>query len=410
MLKKYAILSILLLVILPLSRCNTQAKAIRIQAEIQDYIHSDAPIVVGIWPAEVTPATGQFPLFYKEINGPGELTGNSTWVIWENLNGKFAIAAFEDYNHNDFPDEGELLSYADKTPITIDENHTDIYIKIVISTGAPRWDLAGKDLLNRFFQYLNDKNEEIDYLFHPIRYFDFLYYDYDRIVEHIHTTYFSSPTAETYQHHSYILYGISAEGSIAHATLDWVIDLPKSSAISKMKLRSNFILYMDGNEPYIKAINLASINRGIHINTPSTGVGRDSLVQLDWKDESNFVANPTFDWEVRIYSTPASCVSDLYSQPITPFTWSMPLKLYFNSGTIQYPTERVQPPVPLYDRVAHNAPLKYETYNGDKKDFRFNPYCFYMIKIWLHSDDQSYNQKYYEEGPYGILFLPGVKR
>ncbi len=406
MLKKAIILSLLIIPIIFLPRCSTQTNVITIQGEIKNYIHPNAPIVIGLWPASATPATGSFPLFYKELKGPGEFT----WLLWENLDGKFSIAAFEDYNHNDFPDKGELLSYADKTPVTINDKNTDFNVNIVISTGAPRWDIAGRELLNKFFQELNDKNKKIAELFHPIRYFDFQYFDYDRITRYIYDTYFSPPTAETYQHHSYILYGITAAESIANATLDWVIDLPKSSAIAKMKIRSDFILYMDGNKPYIKAINYESINRGIHINTPSTGVDQNSLVTLDWKDESNLVANPTFDVEVRVYSTPTSCVSDLYSGPISPFTWSKPLKLYFNSGTLRYPTSGVQPTYPLFDKVAHNAPLKYETVDGTKKDFRFNPYCYYMVKVWLHSKNPDYDRKYYNDGPYGILFLPGIKR
>ncbi len=389
-----------------ISSCDNQTTGIKIEGSVKNYIHPDAPIVIGLWPADVTPATGTFPAYYKSLNGPGEFV----WFIWDDLEGQFTVAAFEDYNHNKFPDSNELLSYADKTPITIDENNTSFNLNIVISTGAPRWDIAGKDLLNTFFQDLNDKNDDIVLLFHPIRYFDFLAYDYDRITSYIIDTYFSSPTAETYQHHSYVLYGITGAESIANATLDWVIDLPKTYAIAQQKMRSDFIFYMDQNKPYIKAINFESINRGIHINTPSTGVDQASLVTVDWKDESNFVPNPTFDIEVRVYSTPASCVSDLYTTAITPFTWSKPLKLYNNAGTVEYPTRAIQPPYPLFDTVAHNAPLKYETVDGSKKDFVFNPYCYYMVKVWLHSDYPSYSEKYYNEGPYGVLFLPGIKR
>ncbi len=406
--KKLKIISILTLLagMILIISCQGQQNPVIFRGSVTDFLHPDAPIVLGLWPASATPATGKFPLLYKQLDGAGEFN----WAIWENLDGKFAMAAFEDFNNNLLPDKDERLSYADITPLEISSsNHKFENLVISISTRAPRWSDVSINLLDKFFKELNEKDPQIVNLFHPIRYYDIFYYDYDDIIKNI-KNYFFPPTSETYLSHSYKLIGTNASGNVGEATIEWITQLPKTYIPDKANTNTTIVMYMEENRPYITAIIPNWENRGIKFNAGATGVDSNTLLAVDWVDESNILPNPTFDIELSVYSTPSSCVTDLYSKPITPHTWSKPFTFYNNDGTLLYKTEGISPPFYFYDKTAGNKPLKFKTADGSLQNFHFNPYCLYRVKVWIHSDDAKSDAMYRDKGPFGILYLTGTKR
>ncbi len=170
---------------------------------------------------------------------------------------------------------------------------------------------------------------------------------------------------------------------------------------------------MDQNIPYITAMNFEAISRGILVKASSQVVNKNDKITFTWSEDQYTSQNYPFhsyDVEFRVYSTPSSCVTELYSNPITPFTWSKPFEFYNSTGQIKVSTSNIVSPFNLYDKNTQQ-PLKFVAADGSKKDFKFNPYCLYMFKVWPHNNlAPSLSEQYRKEGPYGIVYIIGSKR
>jgi len=412
-------------IILYIVSCSVEDTSAVLSGSISN-LKSDQNIMLALW-SYGTSVTGTFPLIEKKLsNALDNKTPNSfTWLTRSILNGKFIFSVYDDKNENNMLDEGEDITFYKGNPIILtSKDYTVVGLDIIFGQSEIPWRKILDSEFNQFFNYLNSKDKNLFNMFHPILYFDHYLYDYDRITAFLYDSYITTATFpnqvsfvshkgtfDTINYKSYGLDGASITGT-------WEMETPKGSLVDKFKESVLFNFVYDDYLPYIVRIDPIYIDAGISFKSPGeNSVSSESYkIKFMWVNTSKKIA-PVYNYNIKlqVFTTPASCATDIYGSAITEheFSWAKPYEFYFNTAT-----NTVFTTGPLAQNAGGGSftfaqqisktkllPLKFKTYKNGKKDFIFDSYCLYKVTVWvdeLNNSDIS--------GPFGSMFLVGVNR